>query len=262
MINIDRSKCIGCGLCVKDCVCNVIKLKNEKAFVESENCLYCGHCVAICPKKAIEMNDFDEKEIKEFNNDKFLLDAETLLNVMKFRRSVRQFEERSVEKEKLRQIIEAGRYSPTAKNMQNVSYIVVQKGIGTLERLALKRLRLMLKLVGFVGKFSKASYNVGGINLDDNDFLFKGAPTLILVVSENDVNASLASSYMELMAHTLGLGMFYVGFFTRAAKGSKKIRNLLGLKPNENIVTCLALGYPSVKYQRTVPRKKPLVKWR
>ena len=53
-----------------------------------------------------------------------------------------------------------------------------------------------------------------------------------------------------------------MGFFVTAAKHSENIRDQLGLTETENVVTCLALGYPDVEYVRTVPRKKAVVEWR
>jgi len=37
---------------------------------------------------------------------------------------------------------------------------------------------------------------------------------------------------------------------------------MLGLGKNQKIVQCLAIGYPSVKYQRTAPKKKASIQWR
>ena len=44
---------------------------------------------------------------------------------MRSRRSVRHFTERSVEPEKIERILEAGRYSPTGSNRQDVSYVIL-----------------------------------------------------------------------------------------------------------------------------------------
>ena len=56
--------------------------------------------------------------------------------------------------------------------------------------------------------------------------------------------------------------MLYSGFFTRAAAHSKEMREYLNLNPNEQVFACLVIGYPSVKYQRTVPRKEVKIIWR
>ena len=105
-------------------------------------------------------------------------------------------------------------------------------------------------------------YNEYKENPRVNDKLFFNAPALILVVSDSQVNAALASSNMELMTNAQGLGTFFSGFFTMAAQGNEKIRELLELKGNKEIVTCMIIGYPDVKYVRTVPRKAAKISWK
>ena len=39
-------------------------------------------------------------------------------------------------------------------------------------------------------------------------------------------------------------------------------RRDLSLEENQKIVTCMVIGYPSVKYQRTVPRNEAKVTWK
>ena len=95
--------------------------------------------------------------------------------------------------------------------------------------------------------------------IDDN-FFFKGAPVAILVVSKGKTSACLASSYMELMAANLGLGVLYSGFFVAATKFSRKISSMLCLEKGESVVTCLVIGHPDVDYERIPPRNKAKVK--
>ena len=53
------------------------------------------------------------------------IDSDMLLSAMKSRRSVRHFEDRLVEEEKIQKILEAGRYAPTGGNAQNVSFTIL-----------------------------------------------------------------------------------------------------------------------------------------
>ena len=51
---IDTDKCIGCGMCVKNCANNGVHVVNGKAVIDESHCLGCGHCFGFCPKNAIE----------------------------------------------------------------------------------------------------------------------------------------------------------------------------------------------------------------
>ena len=65
---------------------------------------------------------------------------------------------------------------------------------------------------------------------------------------------------MEIMAESLGLGVLYSGFFVICSKMSRKLKKLLELEKGYEVVTCMVIGYPDVKYQRIVPREDLKVK--
>ncbi|WP_371877714.1 EFR1 family ferrodoxin [Clostridium pasteurianum] len=46
-------KCIGCGICVKECPLNNIHLKKNKPVWDKE-CTHCMACICKCPTEAIE----------------------------------------------------------------------------------------------------------------------------------------------------------------------------------------------------------------
>ena len=94
-----------------------------------------------------------------------------------------------------------------------------------------------------------------------NDRLFFNAPSVIFVTSPSPINGGLASSNMELMTDALGLGTFFSGFLLVASQDNKEILDLLNIKDGKQIISCLVIGYPNVKYQRTVPRKEANVNW-
>lgn len=261
MVLVDKEKCIGCGLCCSDCPSKVIAMENKKASIIQSECLRCGHCVAICPVNAFIIDEYDMSEIEEYGNKQPNLDEKILMKAIKSRRSIRKYQNKGVEREKIEKIIEAGRYTPTGSNAQNVSYVVVEKDIPILENEALKFYKRLVKIGGLISLFVKLPISLKKLSLKEG-FFFHGAHTVILVISKNVSNATLAAMSMELMAEAQGLGTVYVGLFTRAANKNKKIRTLLGLKKNEKIVQCIAIGYPAVKYQRTAPKKKAYIQWR
>ncbi|MBL7069467.1 MAG: DUF362 domain-containing protein [Candidatus Omnitrophica bacterium] len=52
---VTADKCIGCGLCIKWCPANAIKLNNDKAAISKEACIGCGECTVACRTEAIEI---------------------------------------------------------------------------------------------------------------------------------------------------------------------------------------------------------------
>ncbi|AFA47389.1 nitroreductase family protein [Acetobacterium woodii] len=274
MIKIDQEKCIGCGACVDDCFTRDLVIEEDKAKVLNQTCIKCGHCIAICPVNAVSITDYDMSEVKAYNAVDFDIEPEKLLNFIKFRRSVRQFTEKPIEKEKLEAIIEAGRFTPTGGNRQPVSFVVVQNELSELTRLALESLNNQGQayladkektppLIAYYAKRWLQMYEDYLKNPEKPTDLFFNAKTVMIVVSESPIDGGLAASSMELMTHAQKLGMYYSGFFVRAAANSQELRRFLGIaEDNKHVIACLVMGYPEVSYKRTVPRKKPSVSWR
>ncbi len=50
---VNSSKCIGCGICVKNCDFNAISLFENQAKIDPKKCKGCAMCIAVCPKKAV-----------------------------------------------------------------------------------------------------------------------------------------------------------------------------------------------------------------
>ena len=245
-ILINKEKCIGCELCVKDCPSSYLHIENGKAHAGDVGCLECGHCYAICPQGAIRMMNYDctEEAVVPMTE----IPSDTLLAAMKSRRTIRQFTDQAVEPEKIQKILEAGRYSPTGGNSQNVLFTILGSKQKKAEEICVDLFRKGTDLAERLKAFSDR------FNITDN-FFFKGAPLVIVVSGRSSVDAGLASSYMEIMAESLGLGVLYSGFFVMCTKISRKLRKLLGIPKGQKVVTCMVIGYPAVKYQRIVPRK-------
>jgi len=273
MFTISKDKCIGCGLCVKECPFSQIKLdENNKAENMNTNCMDCGHCFAVCPNDAITAHNYDLTQVTPIEKESTALKSEDLLNLIKTRRSVRQFSDKAIEKELLEQIIEAGRYSATGCNAQDVTFSVVTENLDKLKKLTYETLNEMATyILGYPTKENEAQQHFAGIWKESykaytesngaNDPIFHHAKALIVTSSYYETNAAIAASNMELMIHTLGLGGFYNGFFINAANESDEIKELLQLERGKKVVASLAFGYPNVTYRCTVPRKPANTKW-
>lgn len=272
MFSVNKEKCIACQQCIKDCPAHIISLKDGKADVYGDTCLKCGHCVAVCPVEAVSTDDYNMEEVKPYDKDTFSVDPDVLLNFIQFRRSIRRFKDKDIEQEKIQKIIQAGRYTQTGTNSQDVSYIVVREHLDELRNLAYESLRqkgeyILANLTPeteYLKRYASMWVNMYNKFKEDpvnNDNLFFNAPLVIFVTSPSPLNGGLSSSNMELMTDALGLGTFFSGFSIAAAKDSKDILNLLGVSNGSHLISCLVIGYPDVSYQRTVPRNEANVNW-
>ena len=246
-IKIDEEKCAGCGLCAGDCPNACLSVEGGKARVrEGAHCIECGHCYAICPQGAVGIEGCESEGAPAVPMTE--VDSGTFLASIKSRRSIRRFTQQPVEEEKINAILEAGRYAPTGANAQDVAYTILGSKQQEAERICVELFRKGAKLAAPLVSFLKR------IEITD-DFFFKGAPLVIVVSSKSPLDAGLASAYMELMANSLGLGVLYSGFFTACVRLSKKLRSLLQLPEGHKAVSCLVVGYTSIKYMRIPPRK-------
>lgn len=268
-VNIDQKKCIGCGLCARDCFQNVIEIVNQKAEVSEikEKCIECGHCIAICPMNAVTLDEYDMSDIILFSDDNFEIDPNKFLNHLKLRRSIRNFTNTRVPVEILYKIIEAGRFSPTGGNRQNVTYTIVQNEFEIVKKLVFEELNemgmesLKKRIEGkrYHEIFIKMYQDFINANVDS---LFFNAGTLIAVSSNSSEAAMIAAAHMETMVYALGYGMLYSGLTVSAIAHSKKLQGYFINHYNYKVHAVLVIGEPNVRYFRSVPRKEADIIWK
>lgn len=267
MVEINEELCIGCGKCVNDCISGILRLKNGVARARIA-CIACGHCVAVCPVNAVSIPEYDMEEVEKYSKGLFELDIDQFIRVIKFRRSIRNYQERKVEKEKLDKIVQAGRYTATAVNYQDCRFIVVQEQLEQLKDMIWEGIEGLFsiddtEMSEFDKKYIEAYkgfYNRHKRNPKD-DYLFRNAPVVLFVAADILVDAGLASQNMELAAIAQGLGMLYNGYLVRVVAMNEKVKEWLGVD-SKQLVTCMLLGYPNISYQRTAPRRKGDIIWK
>lgn len=249
---VDTDKCIGCGLCRDICVAHNLVIQDKKAKIVMDDCVMCGQCSAVCPQKAISLVGCGSGQMEKADDTRLSPDA--ILNTIRFRRSVRRFKETELPKKVIEQVLEAGRLTHTAKNMQDVSYVVLAAGKDSVEKMAVNVFRAIKPIADL---FSPMARN----NQISDQFFFFNAPAVIIILAKDKTNGILAAQNMEFIAEANGLGVLYSGFFTMAANASRKIKKEIGVPKGKKVAMTLVLGYPDVKFLRSTPHKELEVRY-
>jgi len=261
MILIDHDKCVGCGLCVSDCIGYNLKLQDGKAVARRE-CFLCGHCVAICPAGAVSIPEYDMEDVESYDKDLFHIDPEKLLRTIKYRRSIRDYHSTKLTEEELKLLLQAGRYTATAKNVQDCTFVFVQDALEELKELVWGDIERREASDAEV-EAMKPYYSFNRRRKADpkDDYLFRNAPAVLFVTSEWPLNAGLAAQNVETMAAAMGLGVMYNGYLCRIADSHIELKTWLGIE-EKTIRACLLLGHPNRHYVRTAPRAQANVIWK
>ena len=189
---------------------------------------------------------------------------------------------RPIAKEDLRQILEAGRWAPTAHNMQNFEILVIDdkkilKKIGNIksrvsakflrenyEQLSFSEEELLRKKVGILGtmfppswrdpsKMEKTARESMSRSLDQS---VNGSPVLLIVIydsrkrapaSQGDVlgfmSLGCVMQNMWLTAQSLGISFQILSRFSGESV-EKEVKQILGIAEYMNIAYAVRLGYP------------------
>ena len=159
-----------------------------------------------------------------------------LLNTIKTRKSTKAFLDKEVPFELIEQIVEAGTYAPTGRNLQSPIIVAITN----------KEVRDQL---------SKLNASIMNAPIDP----FYGAPVVLLVLANKDVftyiyDGSCVMENMMLAAHSLGLGSCWIHrakeeFETDEGKALLKE---WGIEGNYE-----GIGHVVVGYNKVDPIEKP-----
>lgn len=244
-VQIQKETCVGCGACVRECPQNELSIVDKKACFKNDRCIRCGHCLAVCPVGAIQMSEGME-EVREFT-DRVALNPEEFHEVIRRRRTIRQYKDTPVPAETLQDILDVGRITHSGRNRQGLTFLVLQDHLVGAEALGVEYFRLIKKVGSPFSSYLKWKQF-------PDDFFFRGAPLAIVVLGEHETDAIYAAANMETMAEAHGLGVMVSTFFTMAVNQSPKLKKYLGIPKDKKAYTTLVMGVPNVRYKRTVPR--------
>lgn len=279
---INEETCIGCGLCAKVCTKKILKMNYKKVEVVDYpdwGCCQCGLCMSACPTQSIQ--------VAGLNYDEFItlpkkeVDFTSLEKMLSSRRSIRNFKETSVELEVLEKVIRASAMSPIGALPTNVQVLVLDEKkhldelYGDTVRCWKKMMRSMKnpiyrivsrRVVG-ANQYNALTHHAlpsariccQSADNGKNVFTFNAPAIMFFHGSKLGVcimeNCWLAASYATIAAHSLGLGSIFSGMIPPIVNMNTDVKRKIGIPAENNVYSCLMLGYPAVKFKRKIPRE-------
>ena len=287
MIYLEREKCTHCGLCVSVCVRRILFLGDKGIEITDPNlCFYCGHCKAVCPADAFYFGEGNDQFLPVISKREIPQPA-IFFRFLRRRRSLRVYENRLVEKTKLKMLIEAGRYAPTGSNRQACEFTVLsgRQILDQICALAIADLgRQGEEIKKIIEKHQSLAQPLPAEILAKQNFpqiwerlakkwregedqLLHHAPALIIIhmhknaATTPEIDAAIAATHMILLAETLGLGTCFIAFLIWAIEHSLDLKRLLQIPDHHHALMAFTVGYPAVQYLRVVARNPARVNW-
>ena len=168
-----------------------------------------------------------------------------MLEEIRSRRSIRKYMDKPVEDEKIIEIVESARLSPSGSNTQPWHFIVVKSDL-TRQRLAetSHNQEWMLSAPVFIVCVADIRSRIKEdveLSLDENS----AEQELKQIIRDT----SIAVEHLVLCAENLGLGTCWVAWFTQ-----EEIRPVLNIPSDKYVVSIITLGY-SNESPKARPRK-------
>lgn len=160
------------------------------------------------------------------------------------RRSVRDFQSKTISNQIIQEILIDTCKAPSASNVQPWRFIIIQDK-NLLQKLSSESKTNNLKCIQQNHECPLKRYEKTLQNPNFN--VYYNAPCLILIVSDNKhkyfiKDCSLAAAYLMFAATARGLGTCWVGLGDNIQDPILKTE--IGLPPNYEIVAPIILGYP------------------
>lgn len=256
LITVSQEKCTKCGICIKECPTLVLSMGNNGPEATApEVCRTCGHCVAVCPHEAIDHSKTPlahQLDLSQYRK----LSAEEAELFLRSRRSIRTYQKKAVLRQDLLRLVRIAPFAPTASNMQGVSYVIVddRKTLDKAVAMVIEWLEKDAVLRERFANYLKA-YRAAG-----NDVVLRGAPALILAITDTDFvrgreNSVFSLAYLELYAPALGLGSCWAGILeTCALSDNSPMLQLFNIPSGKKITGAVMVGYPQYSFKRLVDR--------
>jgi len=138
------------------------------------------------------------------------------------RRSVRKYQDKEVEEDKILKILEAARQAPSASNRQEWRFVVIR------DKVTRDKLSSAAKGQTFV---SQAPVVIACCAETDNHLMTCGQACYV-------IDLAIAIDHISLTAVELGLGSCWIGAFYE-----QEVKEILNIPQEIRVVEMLALGY-------------------
>ena len=277
MISINNDTCIRCGKCQRVCPAFIPVIEQDAvpSLRHPEVCIGCGHCVDVCPTGAYVHTDFPADSIHDINRN-ILPEPESLMELIRSRRSNRTIIATPIPQRSLDMIQEAARYAPTAQNSRQVHIHLITDNEALLKVetatinyfMSLARFMLLPPVKAIMRPFLRKLYDEVPALMAMNEQFKKGQRpcicncTALLILSApkgysfGAQDCNLAYQNSSLMAESLGVSQIYMGFVQTAMfmMGCKRAAKVLGIPKGHKAFAIMGLGIPAFKYAKYTTR--------
>jgi nitroreductase len=171
-----------------------------------------------------------------------------LMELIKKRKSIRAYKDKALPKDMVDSILEAAKYAPTARNMQELEYKVITN------KALIKRLS-----DGITTALKKEAPAMKAPPNFHPNFFYE-APLLIIITAPKDnlwasADAALAVQNIMLYATASGLGSCFIGM-ARFIEKDRALMDELHITDERHLVAAVICGYADEKPE---PREKKMV---
>ncbi len=267
VITVDAPKCCHDGICINDCPMSLLEMKNNlPAFKDGaeKDCVQCGHCMAVCPKGALSLNHILPGDCPPVQKK---ISHEETFQLLAGRRSIRRYQDKKVDKKDIKHLLDLVHTAPTAKNTQLVQWIIFNSA-EEVRMIAGLTIDLFKTMIQNRHPLAAAYHFENHVNAWEKgqDAVLRGAPALVIAHTPTaygmgGVDSTIALTYMDLAAPTLGLGCCWAGILMLGISQSAELAGKLHIPENHTCRGALMLGYPKYKYLRIPPRRQPQIVW-
>lgn len=281
MTVIIQDTCKSCGICAKVCSAKIIREvdgRYEYQPYSDWECFKCGLCMAACPTKSIVVEGLDYKDFPALKKHK--VDFDSLYQMLVSRRSIRSYKKNKVPRKLIQSIVDAAATAPMGvppsvveltifDNRPDIEALIdmIAKDYEGFLWIMKTPLRLMIRL-----GHGKIMYEIlkkhvipaARLCLEERergrDTFTYDAPALILFHGTSHGESIMediwiAATYASIAAQSLGLGSCFIGMIPPIVNRSKKIKERFGIPEENSVLASMILGYPAVKFKRSIPRK-------